>query len=129
MNRPVRPTGIAPPAAAYELGVVTEPGARLLHTAGIVGTRPDGTIAPDITGQAAEVWRSIGVILAASGFGPADVVSYTTYALVGEDLSGVMAARDAFLKGHTAASTLLTVPALAQPQWKVEVAVVAARSD
>lgn len=129
MNQPVRPVEIAPPAAAYELGVVTEAGARFLHTAGIVGTRPDGTIAPDIAGQAAEVWRSIGAILAAAGFRPSDVITYTTYAVVGEDLSGVMAARDAFLDGHTAASTLVTVPALAQPQWKVEVAVVAARSD
>lgn len=129
VNHPVRPTGVAPPAAAYELGVVTESGSRLLHTAGIVGTRPDGTIAADIAGQAAEVWRSIGAILAAAGFRPSDVVSYTTYAVVGEDLTGVMAARDAFLESHGAASTLVTVPALAQPQWKVEVSVIAARAD
>jgi enamine deaminase RidA (YjgF/YER057c/UK114 family) len=37
-----------------------------------------------------------------------------------------MAARDAFLGDHRAASTLVTVPELAQPQWRMEVAVVAA---
>ena len=37
-----------------------------------------------------------------------------------------MTARDAFLAGHRAASTLVTVPELAQPHWRVEVAIVAA---
>ena len=58
-----------------------------------------------------------------------DIVSYTTYAVAGHDLAQVMAARDAFLGGHRAASTLVPVPALARPEWKVEVAVVAARSS
>ena len=41
-------------------------------------------------------------------------------------LGEVMAARDRFLDGHLAASTLVTVPALARPEWKMEIAVVAA---
>ena len=59
---------------------------------------------------------------------PADVVSVTTYAVVGEPLEVVMAARDEFMGGRRAASTLVTVPALAQPAWKVEIAIVAAAS-
>jgi len=39
----------------------------------------------------------------------------------------VMAARDRALGGHRAASTLVTVPALARPEWKMEIAIVAAR--
>jgi enamine deaminase RidA (YjgF/YER057c/UK114 family) len=61
-----------------------------------------------------------------AGMRPADVVSVTTYAVAGEQLAAVMAARDRFLGGRKAASTLVTVPALAQPQWKMEIAVVAA---
>ena len=38
-----------------------------------------------------------------------------------------MAARDRFMGGALAASTLVTVPALARPEWRVEVAVVAAQ--
>jgi enamine deaminase RidA (YjgF/YER057c/UK114 family) len=38
----------------------------------------------------------------------------------------VMAERDRFLGGHLAASTLVTVPALARPEWRMEIAVVAA---
>jgi hypothetical protein len=37
-----------------------------------------------------------------------------------------MAARDQALGGHRAASTLVTVPALARPEWRKEIAVVAA---
>jgi enamine deaminase RidA (YjgF/YER057c/UK114 family) len=38
-----------------------------------------------------------------------------------------MAARDRFLADRLVASTLVTVPALARPEWRMEVAVVAAR--
>jgi enamine deaminase RidA (YjgF/YER057c/UK114 family) len=38
-----------------------------------------------------------------------------------------MAARDAAMAGHKPASTLVVVPALARPEWKMEVALVAAR--
>jgi enamine deaminase RidA (YjgF/YER057c/UK114 family) len=40
----------------------------------------------------------------------------------------VMAARDAALHGHLVASTLVTVPALARPEWKMEIAAIAAKS-
>jgi enamine deaminase RidA (YjgF/YER057c/UK114 family) len=128
MNSPITPASIAPPAASYELGMRVSSSSELLFTAGIVGARPDGSISADIGEQATEMWRSIGTILAEAGFAPTDVVSYTTYAVVGHDLAPVMAARDAFLAGHRAASTLIPVPALARAEWKVEVAVVAARS-
>jgi len=38
-----------------------------------------------------------------------------------------MAARDAALNGHRAASTLVTVPALAKPEWLMEISVLAAK--
>ncbi len=126
MNTPIRPTGIAGPAANYELAVTLTSDSRLLFTAGIVGTRPDGTIAADIGEQAAEMWRSVGVVLTAAGFSVADIASYTTYAVVGNDLGAAMAARDLFFGDHRAASTLIPVPALARSEWLVEVTVVAA---
>ncbi len=53
-------------------------------------------------------------------------MSVTTYVVAGEELGPVMAARDRAMAGHVAASTLVTVPALARPEWRLEVAVVAA---
>lgn len=127
MNRPLRPSHIAPPAAKYELAMLVPAGASLLYTSGIVATRPDGTIAEDIGEQASEIWRSIGALLEEGEMTVANVVSYTTYAVAGHNLGSVMAARDQFFGDHRAASTLISVASLARPEWKVEVAVVAAR--
>ncbi len=88
-------------------------------------TRPDGTVPHDIGEQADTVWTNIAALLADAGMRPADIVSVTTYVVAGDDLGPVMAARDRFLGGRRVASTLVTVPALARPEWRVEIAVVA----
>ncbi len=69
---------------------------------------------------------NIAAMLRDAGMAPSNIVSITTYVVVGEALAPVMAARDAALDGHRAASTLITVPALARPEWRMEIAVVAA---
>jgi 2-iminobutanoate/2-iminopropanoate deaminase len=127
MNHQIAPAGIAPPAAKYAHAVLSDAPARLLHTAGVVPVRPDGSIPDDLAEQADVVWANVRAILEAAGMEPADLVSMTTYVVAGEQLGPVMAARDRFLGGHLAASTLVTVPALARPEWRVEIAVVAAR--
>ena len=128
MNRPVVPASIAPPAANYAHAVLSERAGRWLHTSGVVPTAPDGTVPDRIGAQAEVVWANIAAMLADADMAPDDIVSVTTYAVVGEPLGEVMAARDRFLAGHLAASTLVTVPALARPEWKMEIAVVAAAS-
>ena len=126
MHREITPDAIAPPAANYAHAILTEAAGRWLHTSGVVPTRPDGTVPSELADQAATVWANIGAMLADAGMGPGDVVSVTTYVVVGEDLAPVMGARDAFLGGRRVASTLVTVPALARPEWRMEIAVVAA---
>jgi len=79
----------------------------------------------DLAGQVTTVWSNIAVILDEALMSYDDIVSVTTYVVVGEDLGTVMAARDSALGGSMVASTLVYVPELAQPAWKVEVAVVA----
>lgn len=128
MHRAVTPPSIAPPAANYAHAVVSSAVTRWLHTSGVVPTRPDGTVPDDVGEQASVVWSSISAVLHLAGMVPADIVSVTTYALAGEELGTVMAARDEFLDGHLAASTLVTVSALARPEWKIEIAIVAAAS-
>ena len=127
MNEPIEPPSIAPPAANYVHAVHTSGATRWLHTSGVVPTAIDGTT-PDGIGEQAEVaWSNIAAMLGEAAMEPADIVSVTTYVVAGEPLSPVMAARDAFLGDHRAASTLVTVPELAQPQWRMEIAVIAAR--
>ena len=127
MNRAVMPTTIAPPAARYAHAVLSEAAGRVLHTSGVVPIRPDGAVPDDIAAQADVVWVNITAILAEAGMTVTDVVAVTTYVVVGNELAPVMAARDRAFGDHVAASTLVTVPALARPEWRMEVAVVASR--
>ena len=128
MNREIAPPTIAPPAANYAHAVLSEAASRLLHTSGVVPIAADDSVPPAIDEQAALVWANIGAIVAEAAMSLDDVVSVTTYVVV--DLLGalgaVMAARDRALGGRRVASTLVTVPALVRPEWKVEIAVVAA---
>ena len=129
MNREIAPESMAPPAARYAHAVLTEEATAWLHTSGVVPTRADGTVPESLEDQAAVVWSNLMAMLAEAGMGASHVVSITTYVVV-EQIAGlpaVMAARDAALAGHRAASTLVTVPALARPEWKMEIALVAAR--
>jgi len=125
VNRPVMPTSIAPPAARYAHAVLSDLPGRMLHTSGVVPVAPDGTVPDRLAEQAAVVWSNLVAILAEAEMSVTDVVAVTTYVVAGHDLGPVMGARDAAFDGHVAASTLVTVPALARPEWQVEVAVVA----
>ena len=126
MNREVRPSSIAPPAANFAHAIVTEDASRWLHTSGVVPIRPDGSVPAGIEEQAEVVWSTIRTLIIQARMKPIDVVSVVTYVVEGESLEPVMAARDAFMGRHRAASTLITVPRLARPEWKLEIAIVAA---
>ncbi len=129
MNQQIAPASIAPPAANYAHAVLSERSGTWLHTSGVVPTRPDQSVAEGIEDQAATVWENLMAILQDAHMGPSDVVSVTTYVVVEhmESLPAVMAARDKALSGKRVASTLVTVPALANPKWKLEISLIATR--
>lgn len=122
---------MAPPAAAYAHGIHIPAGFEVVVTSGVVPTRKDGSVPSAIADQANTVWQNISSILNEGGMTLSDVVSVTTYVVhsanLEQNLKLVMAARDAALKGHRAASTLVTVPALAKPEWLMEISVLAAK--
>jgi enamine deaminase RidA (YjgF/YER057c/UK114 family) len=124
MNECINPHGIPAPAANYAHAVLSS-GSRMLHTSGVVPARVDGSVPEDIAEQASVVWSSIAAMLSEAGMVVADIVSVVTYVVAGNDLGAVMAERDRFMGEHRAASTLVTVPELAQPPWKLEIAIVA----
>ncbi len=127
MNSAVSPDSIAPPAANYAHAIRTTGAQAMLHTAGVVPVRPDGTVPETVAEQAEVVWTNLLAILGEAGMVPTDVVSITTYVVAGAELPAVMAARDRALDGHRAASTLITVPALVRPEWLVEISLIAAQ--
>jgi 2-iminobutanoate/2-iminopropanoate deaminase len=127
VNSRIEPDGVAPPAANYAHAVLSEGSTRFLHTSGVVPIAPDGSVPVAIAEQARTVWHNLTAMLDEAGLSPRDIVSVTTYVIPAQDLAAVMAERDRALAGHLAASTLVVVPELARPEWKMEIAVVAAR--
>lgn len=122
---------MAAPVAAYAHGVHVPAGSELIFSSGVVPTKRDGSVPATIGEQASVVWQNISAILAEGSMTLRDVVSVTTYVVNSVDLADqlkiVMAARDVALAGYRAASTLVTVPALARSEWLIEISVVAAR--
>lgn len=128
--REIRPDHMAAPAAHYAHAVSVEGAKQFIFTSGVVPTMPDGTVPPSMEGQARVVWANLLELLKAGGLGVADIVSITTYVVaserLSEDLASVMAVRDEVMGDHRAASTLVTVPALARAEWLMEISLVAA---
>lgn len=129
---------MAAPGAAYAHGIEVADATIWVFTSGVVPTNADGSVPSSLDAQALLVWSNILAILGESNLTHSDIVSVTTYLVENEAervgggeltarLAVVMAARDAALQGHKPASTLVTVPALARPEWRMEISVVAAR--
>ena len=129
--REIRPEHMAAPAARYAHAVSVEGAERFIFTSGVVPTMPDGTVPPSIEGQARVVWANLLELLRAGDMAVGDIASITTYVVaserLSEDLATVMAVRDEVMGEHRAASTLVTVPALARAEWLMEISLVAAK--
>lgn len=127
----IQPAHMAPPAAKYAHGIKVSNPQDMVFTSGVVPTMPDGTVPPTIEGQARVVWANLIEILRAGGMAVTDIVSITTYVVASDSLSDslatVMAVRDEVMGEHRAASTLVTVPALARVEWLMEISLVAAK--
>jgi len=126
----VQPESMPPPVAKYAHAMAVTAGSDMVFTSGVVPTMPDGTVPGSLEGQARVVWANLIEILRASGMVVSNIVSVTTYVVYATDLSQrlavVMGVRDEVMGGHRAASTLVSVPGLARPEWLIEISVIAA---
>lgn len=125
----LNPATIAGPFGAYAHGVEIPANARQLHVSGQVGVRPDGGVGDTVAEQSKTVWENIRAILAEAGMDMGDIVKMTAYLIDPADLPDYAAARNAALGDARPASTLLFVPVLLKPDWKVEVELIAARVE
>ena len=129
MNSHINPADIVTPFNnAYSHGVVIPPNARVLHTAGQIGLRPDGSLPTDIEAQAEQVWQNLLAIVRDAGMGVADIVKLTAYVVGSENYPAYAAARSRHIGTHKPASTAICVPALLKPEWLLEVELIAARA-
>ncbi len=111
----------------YSQAMEIDPNKRWLFTAGQVGVAPDGNTLDSIEGQVAQTWANIIALLNEGGMGIDDIVKITGYIVGKENFPAYAAGRKKALGEARPASTAIIVPALAMPQWLVEIEVIAAK--
>jgi enamine deaminase RidA (YjgF/YER057c/UK114 family) len=120
------PPGVFPPYQAYSHAIEVRGGAKLLFVSGLNGFEEDGvTMPPSFEAQGELVWTHIGRALEAAGMAYGDIVSVRTYLADPADDPANVALRARFLGDNRPASTVVCCQLL-DPQWKLEVEVVAA---
>lgn len=128
MPTPISTRAAPPSFSDYAQAVEVPSGARTLHVSGQVGAARDGTLSDDIVAQHRQAWANIAAILQAAGMGLTDIVDVLAIVSDQDGVPVFRTVRDEIFEGHLACSTLL-VCGLASPDWKVEIAVTAARVD
>ena len=112
----------------FSHGKLVPPNAEWLYTAGQTGRDLDGRIGAGIEEQADFAMRNLYNIVIAAGMSSDDVIKMTIYYLDPSHLPIIVAARNHhFGEDFRPASTAVGVAALANPNYLVEVELVAAR--
>jgi 2-iminobutanoate/2-iminopropanoate deaminase len=128
MLNQIHDIGIARQIGTYGDAVGVPVNVRWLMTAGTPGLASNGTIPADITGQAEIAWGHVVTMLGQAGMGIGDIVKVTQYLLRVEDIPAYAKVRAHVLGSARPASMLLVVPALARPDFLLELEVVAAKA-
>lgn len=126
-NEVVTSTDAPAPASAYAPAMATPSGMRWLSVSGQVGVTPDGVLPDTIEGEIEQSWRNVIALLKAGDMGVTDIVDVLAIVTDHEGVAAYRAIRDKMLGGHVCGSTML-VCGLANPDWKVEIAVRAAKA-
>ncbi len=113
------------PFSRYAQAMRVSAGKDLVFVSGQVGVDLEGNLAETERGQHEQCWRNVLAILADQGLGPKDIIEMTVYITTQEGVPLYREVRDEMLEGHEAASTLLVISGLANPEWLVEIAVIA----
>jgi len=123
------PNDVHEPVGSYSHQIEIRGNERLLVISGQVGMRQDGTIPDDPFEQIDLAFENIFRNLHAANMDVRDIIKLTYY-LVGEiDTAKRREIVLSKLQGHQPCSTLLYVPALASPAFRVEIDAWASRAE
>ena len=123
----INPAQLMTPTGPWSHGLRIDAGKEMLFDSGQDGIGADGVIPEGAEAQAELVWANLGAVLAAAGMEPKHIVRTGVYATSPEYLPIMNAVRNRFLGSARPATTVLVVPALANPKYLVEVDAIAAR--
>jgi len=127
MKKVIQPQSLSDPRPRYSQGIVTEPG-KLLFIAGQTASDKNGNVVGkgDIEAQAKQVFENIQAVLEDVGGSLDNLVMTTTYITDIKYREGYGLVRNQFYKGTPPTSTLVVVSGLANPDYMIEIASVAA---
>jgi len=128
VTKTYNPDTVAPPLSNYVHAVEVPGNARWLYVSGQLGITRDGSVPENFAGQAEQAFRNIIAILEEAGMSVTDIVRVNTYLTDTADIGDYRGIRDRMLDNHATASTMLVISALAAPQYKIEIEVVAAKA-
>ena len=121
-----KPEGVSDPYGTYVHGIEPPAGSRFVFLSGQIPVKPDGTVPETIDGQAEVCWQNIEGILKAAGLGIGNLVRTTQYLTDPKLYPEANKVRARFLGNHRTASVAITVPALIEPEWLIEIDAIAA---
>lgn len=112
----------------YSHAVEVQAGARLLFVSGQLPVKPDGSLPEDTEGQCKAAWSNVRSVLEESGFSISDLVKITMFLTNPDDRKTANEVRKNFLGENAPASTGVVITSLADPQWRIEIEAIAAKS-
>lgn len=125
--RYIEPDGVALPQGSFGLGIVIEPGYRLAFLTGRTGSNADGSYSSDFETQARNALASVAQLLDEVDMDWSDVVKINVYLTDVTDIPVWGRVRDEVIDDSRPAGTGVIVKALASPDARVEVTVIAAQ--
>ncbi len=125
--RYIEPDGVALPQGSFGLGIVIEPGHRLAFLTGRTGSNADGSYSADFETQARNALASVAQLLNEIDMDWLDVVKINVYLTNVADIPVWGRVRDEIIGDSRPAGTGVIVKALASPDARVEVTVIAAQ--
>lgn len=121
MKQARNPESIHAPIGRYVHQIEVTGESRMLFLSGQVGLEIDGTVPENPVAQLRVALENVLRNLDEAGFEPGDLVKLTTYVVGEMDPAGRRAELDRLLGSHVTTSTLIFIPALAAPEFKVEI--------
>jgi enamine deaminase RidA (YjgF/YER057c/UK114 family) len=127
MKEVIQPQSLSDPRPRYSHGIVTQPG-KLLFIAGQTASDKNHNVVGkgDIEAQAKQVFENLQAVLKETGASLENLVMTTIYLTDNKYREGYNRVRNQYYKGTPPTSTLLVVKGLANPDYMIEIAGVAA---
>jgi len=125
----LNPPAVPKPSSNYAQGVLVKASARRLIISGQVGVNAQGVVREGMEAQTEQVFDNLFAVLAAAGMEPQDLVKLVIYCTRPQETALVRQVRARRLGSLTPASTFLIVPALANPDFLIDIEGEAVRED